>query len=790
MCRRLTRSDLSCIALASIGAIAMTAWSAACSDPNTTSSSITTTSTGTATTSSSSSGTGGGASDSVCVSSPAEVPFGGTDLCPTEMPATPDTLDASLAKGGLTRCKVALAEGDVALSGWPTEMLIDKHRLPDFTPLHRGPLRMPAFARRLEGTLNGAAATTSPVGNLIATLSARRGHSLAHVCMDLGAFAPAAGDTTPLATAVLLLDAHRGQAGDEAALREAALAIPLDLQKHLASIVGAIDLASVDVESALAAPQIADRTFLAHAASLYYPGGFPIPLDQAHIDELDAVDVGKISEAAALLAATIERATLSVTPDATFAPFEADTPIGKIVVHDSSADKYVKGGPADGAALLFDLGGDDIYEVPAGASDATHPVSVAIDVRGADHYRYKSVTDSHDVGLLSSDALPGRHASTTTPDKDNGAITLSKTARQGAGNAGIGFLFDLGKENDDYRSLAMSQGFAAVGVGVLYDAGGDDTYTAEAASQGSALYGIGALVDQAGDDHYASFTVSQGFGGVEGVGLLFDVRGDDDYYCDPGDPALGGHPLYFSPQLPGKGNTSMSQGAAQGRRPSSNTDVYLAGGLGILRDGAGKDRYTASVFAQGSGYWQGLGMLLEGGTGNDVYDALWYVQGAAAHFSLGFFIDEGGDDQYDPTFTVAATSIGVGHDFSAAIHLDLGGNDVYRAPGLSLGSGNINGIGFFANVGGNDTYHVAGDPTLGAGNYSSEAPFGDPRQAAPTIGIFVDSSGIDEYRVGNDIRPLDGTTWSYEPQPYPAPQMVTTERGCGADAQTGAVVLP
>ncbi len=777
-------------ALLAIGGVVIGITAQGCSEPGGATSTTTSASSASAT----SSGAGGGApSDRLCMSSPPQLPPPGTDACPTDEPAK-DTLDAALLAGGLaSRCLVQLRDADVAKSGWPSAMLVDAHRLPDFTPLYHGPLRLPSYARDLESSLASAVASTSPVAKALATLSSRRGHALVDACFELGPFAPAAGDATPLATAILTLDDHRGQPGDEAALRAAAASVPLDLQARLAKIVGALSLAADAVDDALA-PAITgstDRAFLSHAASLYYPGGTPLTLDAAHVAKLDAVDLGKISEAAALLAATIERADLASVPDATFPAFEVDTPLGAIVVHDASPDTYAKGGPADGALLLVDLGGDDTYEVPAGASDAKHPVSVAIDVRGSDHWGYKSIADAHDTGLLPSDAAPGRYASAKTPDQDYGPVTLSKTPRQGSGNAGIGLLFDLGHEGDTYRSLAASQGFGAMGVGVLFDAGGDDDYGAEAAAQGSATFGIGLLLDEAGNDHYASFTLSQGFGGAEGVGALLDADGDDVYFCDPGDPASGGHPLYFSPQLPGKGNSSMSQGAAQGRRPASASDVaYMAGGLGVLRDSRGKDRYTGSVFAQGAGYWQGLGMLLDGGTDADKYDALWYVQGAAAHFSLALFTDEGGDDRYDTTFDPAATSIGVGHDFSAAIHVDLGGNDVYHAPGLSLGSGNINGIGLFANVGGDDTYVAAGDPTLGAGNYSAEAPFGDPRQDAPTIGIFVDSAGSDTYTVAGLARMLESSTWSYEPQPYPAPQVVTTEHGCGADAMAGMVVLP
>ena len=734
-------------------------------------------------------GSGGAPLDTVCVSSPAAAALPGTGDCPAPIPGVADALDAALAAGGLDRCSVSLLPADVALSGWPTPMLVDKHRLPDFAPLHRGPLRLPGYGRETAGWLDAALGSASPVTDAIAALSVRRGHAIDSACFDLTPYVAAQDDTSPLATAILLLDEHHGAPGDEAAIHAALAAVPADVQRALAPIVGAIDLAATEVLAAFGTTEPIDIRFFARSWALYVPGGYAINASAANIAKLDAVDLDRIVDASAVLAAAVERADLASLPTATFAAAEIDTPLGLIAIHDASDDLYADGGPTQSAALLFDLGGDDTYEVPAGASDEEHPVSIAIDVRGTDAYGYAIVGDPDDGDMLPSDSK-GRYNPQGTPDTDYGPITLSKTPRQGAGVAGIGLLFDLGPEGDTYRSLAVSQGFAAVGVGVLYDAGGDDDYAAEVASQGAGLYGIAALLDPAGNDQHRSFTMSQGFGGAQGAAAIVDGAGNDIYYCDPGNPAVGGHPLYFSPQLPGTGNTSMSQGAAQGRRPQASDDpAYMAGGVGILRDASGNDAYTGSVFAQGTGYWQGLGMLLEGG-GADTYDAYWYIQGSTAHFALSLFLEQGGDDQYNPTLVPAATSIGVGHDFSASIHLDEGGSDVYNAPGLSLGSGNINGIGCLVNVGGDDTYVAAGDPTLGAGNYSSEAPFGEPRQDAPTIGIFVDAGGTDTYTVAGVDRPLEDTTWSYEPQPYPAPQTVDTEHGCSVDASAGIAALP
>lgn len=735
-------------------------------------------------------GAGGGAPmDISCVSSPKPAPFPGTDDCPAPSPAAADLFDAALTNGGTDRCHVRLTAADVALSGWGAKYIPDPRALPHFGALHIGPLRLPAYARETSGFLDAAMASKTPVSGVIVALSERRGHTIDSACADLSAFQPTADDATPLATAALLLIANQKGTADETAARAAANKVPRDLQVKLARVIGALDWAATETRTALGAVDAPTLKYLSQSFSLYAPRVFAWDITKTGIDKLDKPDIGRISAAAAVVAKVIEEADFAGSPAATFPAFELKTPLGPIVVHDSGDDLYAAKGSAEHAVLLFDLGGNDTYQVGAGASDDKHPISVAIDVRGNDHWGYKEVPNAKDTGILVSDAS-GRYQPQGTPDKDYGPVTLSRTARQGVGLAGIGLLFDLGKGKDVYRSLAISQGFASMGVGVLYDDGGDDDYAAEVCAQGAATFGIGALLDAGGNDTYASVTFSQGFGGAKGAGVLVDSSGDDTYLVDVGDPALGGHPLYLSAQLPGKGNTSMSQGVGMGRRPADGTDAsYMAGGIGVLRDKEGSDHYTGSVFAQGAGYWQALGMLLDGG-GADTYDGLWYVQGAAAHFSLAVLLDESGDDHYNPTFAPAATSIGVGHDFSAALHLDLGGNDTYRAPGLSLGSGNINGIGCFVNVGGDDQYMIAGDPTLGAGNYSSEAPFGLPRQSAPTIGIFVDAGGKDTYTVAGVLRPLDDTTWSYEPQPYPMPMMVTSEIGCSADGANGTVSLP
>ena len=78
----------------------------------------------------------------------------------------------------------------------------------------------------------------------------------------------------------------------------------------------------------------------------------------------------------------------------------------------------------------------------------------------------------------------------------------------------------------------------------------------------------------------------------------------------------------------------------------------LGGGIGILRDDAGDDRYEAEMFAQGAAYFFGAGLLWDRG-GEDRYSAIRYAQGCGVHQAAGILRDEAGNDRY-------ALAVGVG----------------------------------------------------------------------------------------------------------------------------------
>ena len=237
--------------------------------------------------------------------------------------------------------------------------------------------------------------------------------------------------------------------------------------------------------------------------------------------------------------------------------------------------------------------------------------------------------------------------------------------RSGPGGAGVGVLgvgagVDLA--GDDVHTAAdFATGAGYFGVATWLDAGGDDVYEGERAVQGCGLLGAGRLRDTGrGDDVHEASSLSQGAGLPGGIGVLHDDGGVDRYLVTPA-PDSG---------LCGGG---CSQGAGIGVRP------FLAGGLGLLVDDSGEDLYTSGGSSQGSGLWHGLGVLRDGG-GDDGYLAETWSAGSADRQAVGVLIDSTGNDRYlSRHHSVACAGVR-----SVAWLVDLAGYDEYSS---SLGVG-------------------------------------------------------------------------------------------------------
>ncbi len=633
-------------------------------------------------------------------------------------------LDEALANADIAREDFGYADSEWTIWG---DLVDNPFVLSWFLEVHHDPEQVPCFNGQVQSDIDVALATPHPVASAIAAWAQ-------HVDVELTGDPP--DDHTDLATLLGRFPDLDEDAASSAAALDPTLAAALS--PIVSALADAVDLrATLDAEVEDGGYLTANNLFN-QAGGLVIAGRTYTP-DVANADELKWFQKWYRDEDgpramfaihARAIAFAIENADLSAFAGGDTS-WVVHTAAGALRITGSGDDTH---DDSDGATLFhLDLGGNDTWLGTTGATfDKDNPVSVVVDLGGTDTYGYVEVPDPGDqAGTLVSDE-GGRQSS-------GGAdISASDIGRQGSGRYGIGILMDLGTESDSYASLRMSQGYGSIGVGVLYDQAGDDVYAGEAGVQGAGIFGLGLLLDGDGNDHYNAWVFSQGFGYVGSGGLLADAGpGADVYWSDPGDN-YGGTTLYFAAQLPnGEGSLSFTQGAGFGFRGDS-VSVWLAGGLGMLRDGGGDDTYTAGVFAQGTGYWEGTGLLSDA-DGNDTYDSLYYAQGGAAHFALAALIDGGGDDSHNTNFTPNYMMLGAGHDYSSGVLIDESGNDTLVVPGLALGASNCQGRGVYVDNDGSDTYLVSSNYSTGLGNHSGECEA--RADYTGSNALFMDSGG-------------------------------------------------
>lgn len=653
-------------------------------------------------------------------------------------------LDAALADAGLDPADFGYT--DRQWTQWGS-YVDNPFVLSWFLDTHHQPEQVPCFAGQLDVDLDAAAATTHPVAGLLTALASRADWP---VSLD-----PAAPGGRTLDDALEELLAVTGDTADLADLATLDPALAEALVPVFVALRDAVE-ARYRIDAGLEARGWGPTKVFNQGPGLVVDVGRAFP-NISDATERDAFYEWHFAEDGPRILADHARRIAFAIEDADLLRFAGTDGALRI---DTGAGAIVVSGPGDDThddttgAVLFqlELGGDDLYLGGAGATlDEDNPVSVLVDLGGDDAYGYVEVPDPDDAdGLLPSDEDGRSSAGGYHPSG-------SEIGRQGSGRHGIGLLYDLGGGADTYASLRMSQGFGAMGVGVLADDGGDDTYAAEAASQGAGVFGLGLVYDGDGNDIWRTWAFSQGFGYVGAGGLAYDAAGDDTWWSDPGND-FGGTTVYSSPQLSqGQGNSSFTQGAGFGLRGDAY-GVWLAGGIGVLRDREGNDAYTAGVFAQATGYWEGTGVLADG-AGDDTYDAIWYIQGGAAHFALAILVDGGGNDRYNPNITPWNVMLGSGHDFSVGVAIDESGDDEYRYTTLAAGASNCQGIGVFVDNDGSDTYRVGSAYSTGLGNHSSEC---DMRTNTQSEGLFLDSGGDTdtyEWPAGDSRAPADNSSF-------------------------------
>jgi hypothetical protein len=392
--------------------------------------------------------------------------------------------------------------------------------------------------------------------------------------------------------------------------------------------------------------------------------------------------------------------------------FKKETRHGLILIGGKGVNTYDLKVPV---ALLIDLGGDDAYKgTIASPRDVDHPLSVVIDLAGNDTY-------------------------------DGAPCSLA------TGRVGVGLLADLGGK-DTYKLAYGCGGVGLAGVGILYDHDGDDVYTGTRMTQGSAIGGIGLLLDRAGNDQYTSHGFAIGLGGPVGVGAVIDLAGDDVYQCGKHYPS--GYNQSDAPNAkPDDPNfqydcfgLAMGLGRRTFPRSPEGDSFNLAGGLGLVIDFEGKDRYSSSNFSQACGYFFGVGLKMDF-AGDDEHAAARYGHASGAHFGMGLFADYAGNDTYTstgPTYNGACA-----WDHSVFLFLDAAGDDVYdfkRSAGP--GRADIGAWAVFADLGGKDRYI---------------APGGLGRASQKSLAVFLDAGkGEDDYTKAaktGDFQPAIGKTY-------------------------------
>ncbi|MCU7837314.1 MAG: hypothetical protein KZQ83_19000 [gamma proteobacterium symbiont of Taylorina sp.] len=341
-------------------------------------------------------------------------------------------------------------------------------------------------------------------------------------------------------------------------------------------------------------------------------------------------------------------------------PVQKNTAFGKIIIGTASDDSYNIHPQQENIALLIDPAGNDYYRQDQNRTSSTqsHLYNTAIiDLAGDDQY---------DAGKTSGFAFAA------------------------LGNA---LLVDL-SGNDQYKARYWAQGSAFAGIAALYDHQGNDSYRAESFSQAMALFGSGLLIDHEGNDNYSLRHHGQALGLPYGHAVLMDGQGNDHYKMHNGLTSSYLNSALQS-QVPLTSSESWGQGCGKGFRN------ILPGGLGILIDIQGKDSFSAHEFAQGGGYYYGMGLLYNLGNNDDHYQGSRYNNGFSAHQAIGGLIESGGNDDYE---TTGSAFCGTAWDQSISLFYDQSGDDTYSGKDFSFAAAAHNSIASFWDISGQDKF--------------------------------------------------------------------------------------
>lgn len=286
-------------------------------------------------------------------------------------------------------------------------------------------------------------------------------------------------------------------------------------------------------------------------------------------------------------------------------------------------------------ALIIDFGGNDLYRNAAGGANGTI---------GGEEW------DRVDAALLMD--LAGDDVYEEPKD-----ATGRPRAVQGAGSRGaIGILLDDGGD-DRYVAGDMGQGYGELGVGILDDRAGNDTYQIVNNGPGW-IEGVNANnIAVHGVNGQGSTTLGAGF-------LLDRGTGDDSYRLEtfPTPVEIDGRILPGGSYVTGMGAAFAGPGIFRDDGGADSMTILGGSSPGELdeRRAVSVDAGFANVYGMGQAWYGGLGMHLSGvgpsqrSLRSEVefgYLSWANGMGEAVFGSLGVLDDEGGNDLYN----VAAT---------------------------------------------------------------------------------------------------------------------------------------
>ncbi len=480
----------------------------------------------------------------------------------------------------------------------------------------------------------------------LVTLAMQQPLQAAEQLMQLHEFPRTASLSAILERANRLRSPEKTQLSDPKSQPRAELAsLPDDLRVPVQSLVNWMERTNAEIRWALKPLTPEEKRMLIEGLPTLGAGSAPLRFSfvrgtvapESKVREiLEKVDVKRICEAGADMAAAVERANglLRASKSDLSTPLRIET--GDIVVKLAGRGNDIH--PDSDVALLIDLGGDDTYTGRSGSGVGA--CSVVIDVGGTDTVRVEELS-------------------------------------MGAGLLGVGIAkFGSGDGRFDGKSLCFGAGVA--GLGAFASEMGDDDYRAGGMAFGYGFEGVGCFVDHSGDDRYQLGSWGQGSGASSGIGWMIDRRGDDLYVSGGALTPLGQVSWAQGYGEGGIGLCTDFSGRNEFRLSSRGQGAGRALGLGTLMTGTQTDTLVATDHAQAMGEASGAGYLFDI-AGDDQY-LLSGTHGIACgqRDGVGVLVDRAGNDRYSGS--AHSTQHGL------AIQIDSAGNDRYaaRAPSDTL----------------------------------------------------------------------------------------------------------